>query len=175
MTLQIDTETIRRLRDALIAGGRLDEPNEIPASDTSRGRRKASVGRVAPFVETMYLMMIADGHSLESEREAILGALSMLTHGFLDQSDLAGILSDSEAEAQRQGVEARLQAIGAQISASRQDREIAFTLAAAVAIADDEIAGQEHSLIESIAEWYGLSTRRCNEILQQLESRAAGA
>lgn len=168
MAIDIDTTTIRRLRDALITNGRLEASPESLSDKVIEDRLQASMARAAPFVETMYLVMVADGHEQESEKEAILGAVSMLTHGCLNIAELEKILQVSKQEIARQGVEGRLQVIGAQISADRQDREIAFTLAAATALADGHLASEEDTLIESIAEWYGISQKRCNEILQQL-------
>jgi len=131
MPLVLDTTTIRRLRDALIENGRLTNP-ESTTTDATEDRRQASINRAAPYVETMFLMMIADGHRADAEQDAIVGALAMLTHGFLNQSDLEQIMAASESEVERHGVESRLQTIDARIGASRQDREIAFTLAAAL-------------------------------------------
>lgn len=172
MALDLDTATIRRLRDALLASGRADEKVLESAAASTEDRVQASVNRAAPFIETMYLVMVADGQADAAERDAIMGALSMLTHGFLDRTALDTILAQSEAAVAQSGVEARLQMIGARVGASRQDREIAFTLAAAVAMADEQVAGQEHALVQSIAEWYGLSGKRCRELLQQLGAGA---
>ncbi len=166
--MNIDTETIRRLRDALIANGRLEAVRAESDADGMMDRMQASINRVAPFVETLYLVMIADGHIESREKEAITGAISMLTHGFLAENALVGILQASEAEVSRCGVEGRLQMLGAILSADRQDREIAYTLAAAVALADNTLAQQEGSILDSIAEWYGVSQRRREEILRQL-------
>ncbi|MBT8147013.1 MAG: hypothetical protein KJN90_09175, partial [Gammaproteobacteria bacterium] len=135
MAIDIDTTTIRRLRDALITNGRLETSPDERSDKVIEDRLQASMARAAPFVETMYLVMVADGHEQESEKEAILGAVSMLTHGCLNVAELEKILHTSKQEIARQGVEGRLQVIGAQISADRQDREIAFTLAAATALA----------------------------------------
>ncbi|MEZ5489736.1 MAG: TerB family tellurite resistance protein [Gammaproteobacteria bacterium] len=168
MSLNFDTETIRRLRDALLAGSRAESTSSPGDAESASDRLQASMERAAPFVETMYLVMIADGQVERAEKQAIMGAISLLTHGLLQQSALDSILAASAGEVERHGVEARLQMIGAKISADRQDREIAFTLAAAVAMADEQLALQEGSLLESIAEWYGISHKRCNEILQQL-------
>ncbi len=167
MTLTIDTTTIRRLRDALLAGSEAAAEQAADAAGKTNDRLQASIERAAPFVETMYLVMIADGQVQPAEKAAILGALSLLTHGYLDLQALERILEDSEAEVARHGVIARLQKIGSRVSARRQDREIAFTLAAAVALADNNVASQEHSLLESIAEWYGISEMRCRELLEQ--------
>jgi uncharacterized tellurite resistance protein B-like protein len=119
----------------------------------------------------MYLTMMADGEAADTEKEAIRGALQVLTQGFLDESMLVKIMQRCEAAAQEQGVELRLQSLGAQLCADQQDRETAFTLAAAVAVADNQLVEEESSLVGLIAEWYGVSDKRCGEILQQLENQ----
>ena len=167
--MDIDTGRIRRLRDALIEGGRVgavvDQQGDRPAS---RGTR-ASLERVAPFVETMYLMMMADDEGGALERDAIRGAMRVLTHGLLQDSELEELTQRFEALLQEQGVEARLQAIGSRICADRVDRETAFSLAAAMALADNKVVTEESLLVASIAEWFGVSGKRCRELLQELE------
>ncbi|HSG55284.1 MAG TPA: hypothetical protein VLA45_07495, partial [Paracoccaceae bacterium] len=167
--MDIDTLTIRRLRDALIASGRVSEVqgerNPVPG-------REASLARVAPFVETMYLMMVIDEAHTETESAVIRGAMRTLTHGLLDDSALSAMLAGFAEQRAAQGVEARLQAIGNRICADRIDRETGFTLAAAVALADETVAPEELTLLESIGEWFGLSSRRRREILQQFDAGA---
>lgn len=173
MSLNIDTQTVRRLRDALIESGRLEERSPVTNSGSKiDDRSQALIDRVSPFAETMYLTMMVDGEAAESEKEAIRGALQMLTQGFLDESMLEKILDRCQTVAQEQGVEFRLQTLGAQLCADRQDRETAFTLAAAVAMADNQVADEESLLVGSIAEWYGVSGKRCSEILQQIENQS---
>ena len=172
--MTIDTTTIRRLRDALIANGRMallpaDEPNQGERAD---GKIQASVKRVAPFVETMYLMMIVDGELDQFEQDVIRGALRVLTHGVLREPELEQIIKRCEALAREQGVEARLEAVGSRLCADRMDREMAFSLAAAVAMADQTLAQEESSLVDSIAQWYGISSQRRAQILQQFEGSA---
>jgi len=169
MTLQINTVTIRRLRDALIANGQLITcPEPDLEADERDPRQEASLKRVAPFAETMFLMMMADGTATQSEKDAIRGALAMLTHGCIQQTRLDELLGNFKAMLARQGVKYRLQTLGSRISADRQDRETAFTLAAAVALADEEIATGEFDLILDIADWYGISERRAKEIVEQV-------
>ena len=163
--MQIDTHTIRRLRDALIAGASADSSAQ---TGDSQGR-DASMTRVAPFIETMYLMMMADGEHDEGEKAVIRGAMRTLTRDLLDEADLQELINSFAERLQQQGFEARLQAIGNHICAERSDREIGFTLAAAVALADDKVVAEESSLLASIAEWFGLSSRRSREILQQFD------
>lgn len=166
MSINLDTQTIRRLRDALVENGRIDD-NDHSGGDIA-ARSQASLARVAPFVETMYLMMMVDGEAADAERDALRGAVNMLTHGLLQAGDLDDVLQRCEEEARKQGVEHRLQTIGARLCADRLDRETAFSLAAAVALADNQVVEAESLLVESIAEWYGVSSKRCAAILDEV-------
>ena len=163
--MNIDTGKIRRLRDALVKGGRL-------AADLGEGGvrqdelHRAAVLRVSPMIEVMYLMMSIDGTVGDEERVAIHGAIKLLTDSAIANSELDKMLAEFALLARQEGVEARLQAIGHRISLDKLDRETAFSLAAAVAMADDEVAQEETLLVTSVAEWFGISSQRCDELLR---------
>lgn len=72
-----------------------------------------------------------------------------------------------------QGRDARLQEIAEEIAEEPSEAEGAFALAAAVALADEEIADEENALINQLAEWFGISEERAGQILDQLEDDAA--
>ncbi|MEP1472481.1 MAG: tellurite resistance TerB family protein [Halieaceae bacterium] len=163
--MNIDTSKIRRLRDALVKGGRLAE--DMGDSGLRQDERHlAAVQRVSPMIEVMYLMMSIDGSLGDEERVAIHGAIKLLTDSGIAKSELDEMLKEFGALAQQEGVEARLQAIGHRISRDQLDRETAFSLAAAVAMADDEVAEEESLLVKSVAEWFGISSQRCDELLR---------
>ena len=170
--MEIDTNTIRRLRDALLTSGQVEQSGTTGPAGAMRmdSMSQASEHRVLPFIETMYLMMASDGEADSTEYDVIRGALRVLTHGLLDEAVLEQMLQNCEIQAREQGVEVRLQSVGSRICADRNDRETAFTLAAAVALADDRLLDEESLLVGSIAEWYGISERRCKQILLQFES-----
>jgi hypothetical protein len=161
----MDTQTVRRLRDALLEVGR---PGEAVRPGPTVGR-EASLRRVEPFLETMYLVMMADGHVDDAEQSAIRGALRILTQDLIDTASLDTLLQVFAARLSEQGREFRLQAIGNRICANRRDRETAVTLAAAVALADDAVTGEEGDLVASLGEWFGVSRRRCLELLAQFD------
>ncbi|MEH6606345.1 MAG: TerB family tellurite resistance protein [Pseudomonadales bacterium] len=165
--MNIDTDTIRRLRDGLVQSG-ADTGDANSKSEVSPAHQQAAVERFAPFAETMYLMMLVDGDAASIELDAIRGALQILTDGVLDETSLNDLFRHCAREVEKFGVEGRLQFVGARLSADRVDRETAFSLAAAVAIADNKIEDTENALMGSIAEWYGISGKRCKEILQQI-------
>ena len=162
--MDIDTGKIRRLRDALVEGGRL-AATQVEVSGHNHDRHLAAVQRVSPMVEVMYLMMAIDADVGEDEHASIQGALKLLTDGMVSNAHLDGMLVDFETLARQEGVEARLQAIGNKICRDRLDRETAFSLAAAVAMADGKVAEEESLLVTSIAECFGISSRRCDELL----------
>jgi uncharacterized tellurite resistance protein B-like protein len=163
--MDIDTGKIRRLRDALVKGGRLaDDLGDSGVRQDERHR--AAVQRVSPMIEVMYLMMAIDGTVGSEERMAIHGAIKLLTDSGVANSELNEMLNEFGALAQQEGVEARLQAIGHRISRDKLDRETAFSLAAAVAMADDQVAEEETLLVRSVADWFGISSQRCDELLR---------
>ena len=164
--MNLNTETIIRLRDALIQSGQVAVQSNVTV--TTEARSSAALKRFAPFAETMYLMMMVDGDADKLELDVIRGAISILTDGLLGNESLDEIFCRCAEVATNHGVEQRLQSIGAHLSADKMDRETAFTLAAAVAIADNEVAEEEAALVRLIAEWYGISERRCEEILQHI-------
>ncbi|MEZ5571411.1 MAG: hypothetical protein R3E64_05240 [Halioglobus sp.] len=165
--MNINTTTIRRLRDGLVQRGN-SANTEASNQDLPALYQQAVLERFAPFAETMYLMMLIDEHADSVELDAIVGAMQILTDGALNHDVLNQVFKRCARETKQHGVEGRLQFIGAQLCADRVDRETAFSLAAAVAIADNKLERVEASLMKSIAEWYGISTKRCHEILQDL-------
>lgn len=167
--MNIDTTTIQRLRDALLDSGQL-EP-QVPAADQVEAgstRERAALSRFTPFAETMYLMMMVDGDQDGSELDSIRGAMRILTNDSLGDDVLEGIFRHCGRNVAEFGVTQCLRDIGARLSADRLDRETAFTLAAAIALADRQLRSQESGLMHSIAEWYGISGKRALQLLQQV-------
>jgi uncharacterized tellurite resistance protein B-like protein len=165
LSYQIDTDTIRRLRNALAERGQRGLNGD---SDRADAQRAATAARIAPFLETMYLVMMADGRKNPEEQDVIRGAIAILAQDYLGAQDLEQLLAHCEQRALACGVEASLQALGAGLCRNRSDRETAFALAAAVAMADDEVADSERQLVAAVAEWYGISPRRAGEIAGDL-------
>ena len=56
-----------------------------------------------------------------------------------------------------------------QIAEDPNEAEGAFALAAAIALADDDVSDEENAFINQLAEWFGISGERAAEILDQLE------
>ncbi len=173
--MELRTRTVSRLRDALLQSGRRPSLIVSPAYETLTREGLLSVeeltalNRVEPLAETMFLMMAVDGNVGEDELAALRGALRGLTDNLLRSGTIKVMLETYQARLADQGRDARLHEIADVLSAEPTEAEGAFALAAAIALADDEIAPEENSLINQLAEWFGISESRADEILDQLD------
>jgi tellurite resistance protein len=173
--MKIQTVTIERLRDALLHSGR--RPSMVASSAYETLTREgllspeeiSSIQRVEPLAETMFLMMAADGKLAEAERDAVRGAIRGLTDNLLRTGTINVLLESYERRLSISGRDARLREIADQIAEDPNEAESAFALAAAVALADDEVTDDENLFINQLADWFGISEQRTAEILDQLE------
>jgi uncharacterized tellurite resistance protein B-like protein len=173
--MKIKTVTIERLRDALLQSGR--RPSVVLSSAYETLTREGllspeeagALNRVDPLAEAMFLMMSADGEVADAERDAVRGAIRGLTDNLLRSGTINVMLENYAKRLQEQGRDARLQEIASEIAEETSEAEGAFALSAAIALADDRITDEENELINTLAEWFGISEARSAEILDQLE------
>lgn len=169
--MQIESRTIRRLRDMLLErAGLLDASRaDSPVSlDETSLEVAALIERVSPMCEALYLVMMADGESHANERESIRGVIATLTGGLSSQT-IESMLSGYARAVAEEGRPERLLRVAGQLSADREDAETALALAAAVALADDSIAAAEESLLVELSESLGISSRRAAVILDTID------
>src|SRR5512145_1633770 len=177
--MRIDTATIVRLRDALLQSGRRPSLIVSPAYEilAKQGllspEETGALERVDAVAETMYLMMAADGQLEAAERDAIRGAIRGLTGNQLRTGTIDAMLASYATRLKQDGRDARLQEIAERLSEVPVEAESAFALAAAVALADDQVADEENALINQLAEWFGLTRERADAILDELEEDRA--
>ena len=173
--MKLETSTIRRLRDALLQTGRRPSIVLSPAYETLARENllsleeQTALSRIEPIAETMYLMMAADGHVADAERDAIRGAIRGLTGGVLRTGLINVMLENFEARLREGGRDSRLQEIAEQIADEPSEAEAAFVLAAAIALADDEVADEENAFINQLAEWFEISAERSARLLDELD------
>ena len=173
--MKIQTATIERLRDALLQSGR--RPSMVASSAYETLTREGlltpeevgAISRVEPLAETMFLMMAADGTLAEVERDAVRGAIRGLTDNLLRTGTINVMLEGYAQRLNASGRDARLHEIADEIAENPQEAEGAFALAAAIALADDDVSEEENAFINQLAEWFGISAQRSAEILDQLE------
>jgi tellurite resistance protein len=177
--MKIRTATILRLRDALLLSGR--RPSLVMSSAYETLAREgllsaeetAAINRVEPLAEVMFLMMAADGKLADSEKDAIKGAIRGLADDTLRSGTIQVMLESFSQRLAAHGRDARLREIAETISDENADAEAAFALAAAVALADDDVAEEENAFINQLADWFGIPSQRTLELLDQLEADQA--
>jgi len=173
--MKLETGTIRRLRDALLSSGRRPSMVLSPAYETLTREgllsqeEMAALTRVDPLAETMFLMMAADGTIGEEERDVVRGAIRGLSDNIIRSGTINVMIENYQKAMEEEGRDERLRQIADEIADEPGEAEGAFSLAAAVALADDEIADEENAFINQLAEWFGISEERANEILDQLD------
>lgn len=178
--MRINTATITRLKDALLQSGRRPSLVMSPAYETlARSgllspEEAAAVDRIDPLAETMYLMMTVDGVIAEAEKDAIRGAIRGLADNLIRSGTINVMLESFASKLNEHGRDARLQEIAEALSENPQEAEGAFSLAAAIALADDAIHDQENAFINQLADWFGISESRANQILDELERDQEG-
>ncbi len=173
--MKIETATIARLRDTLIQSGQrqgavISTADEIlTRQGLLSGDENAAVARVAPMAETMFLVMAADGKISEGEMDAIRGAVRDLTDGLLQEGTIKVLLENFQRSLDAEGRASRLAAVASSIKHSSEDAEGAFALAAAVAMADHEVAYAENQLLIELSQLLGIGSQRAHVILDQLD------
>ena len=135
----------------------------------------AALSRVEPLAELMYLMMSADNRVTDAERDAMRGAVRGLSNNVLRTGTINVMLESFEESSRAQGRDARLRELAEEICEHESDAEAAFVLAAAIALADDEVADEEDTFINQLASWLGIEPARAETLLDQLEADAKTA
>jgi len=179
--MKIRSVTITRLRDALLESGR--RPSLVVSSAYETLTRSgllspeevAALSRVEPLAELMYLMMSADNRVTDAERDAMRGAVRGLSNNVLRTGTINVMLESFEQSSRTQGRDARLRELAEEICEHDSDAEAAFVLAAAIALADDEVADEEDTFINQLASWLGIQPARAEQLLDQLEADAKTA
>jgi len=177
--VKLKTRTIERLRDALLQSGR--RPSLVASSAyevlTREGllspEEVTALNRVEPLAETMFLMMAADGKLTADEQDAVRGGIRGLTDDSLHTGTITVMLENYQRRLEEEGRDERLRQIAESIADQTSEAESAFALAAAVALADDDVAEEENAFINQLASWFGITAERSSAILDQLDRDAA--
>jgi len=159
--MQFDTPTIRRLRDRLLSAGgpRIDDGSRSRIEGLS-SEQQAYVERIAPLAEVLFLTMSTDGARTPSESAAIRNGIGLLADDLLPGSVIDRLLLDLEELLSAQGQEARLEFIASRFALNKPDAEAAFTMAAAITLADGRVAQAERALMDQMRRYFGISAER---------------
>jgi uncharacterized tellurite resistance protein B-like protein len=179
--MKIRTATVTRLRDAMLESGRRPSAVVSPAYETLAragllsSEEAHALSRVEPLAEIMFLMMSADGKVEDEERDAVRGAIRGLSNDALRSGTINVMFESFLERLGEQGRDRRLHEIAEELADHPADAESAFALAAAIALADDDVAEEENTFINQLAEWLQISGSRASELLDQLDEDRRGS
>ena len=77
------------------------------------GSHKDEVFKLA--IEAGYLTALADGTEDANEREALVNAIGLLSHGLVIEWEIEGFLGEAYARIQAEGADARAASVGARL------------------------------------------------------------
>ncbi|HSC88069.1 MAG TPA: TerB family tellurite resistance protein [Polyangiaceae bacterium] len=171
--MNFDSALVRSLRDHLLG---LAQHSIIPRDPAGRPARAtpeeaAVLERFEPFAELLFLVTDADGTVSDVERATILGAFRALTGGRVSPLALEGLEQELADRRRRHGRMSRLEAACTRLALNREDAELAFTLANAVALADRSLLADEEALLEQLSDLLGVSSKRFDALVES--SRAS--
>ncbi len=124
-----------------------------------------------------YLVARADGELSEEERRHLFAALSMLTNDRVSIENVENLIELSEQSLRGVDLETAVRSLVGAFK-SRDDREVALTLALGTAAADGHIDENELATLGALARAFGISPERSKVIYQEVflalaEARAA--
>jgi tellurite resistance protein len=170
--LWLSNSTLARLRDQLRSRGQrpsivLHNPD---ATSPEAAELMAAMAEYGPLVEAMYLMMSADGHVTNDEREVLKGALRNLSNDEIRSVHIEAMLDCAARDVAEQGRDKRLREVIHAVHEDPARAEVTFVLAAAIAFADSAIADEENETLSMLAEGLGIDESRANALLDSVEA-----
>ena len=127
------------------------------------------------LVESMYIMMIADGDISDAERDVLRGAVRALSDDTIRSAQMNAMLEEAKERVDAEGAKERLKAVTKELREDRAKAEVTFVLASAVAFADDAIFDQENELVMELAALLDIDEARANDLLDAVETDLAAA
>lgn len=160
-TMNLDTAAVNRLRSHL-----LEEETLQPDVVVSEQTLDAVMQRIEPFAEIMYLVMAADLDFAAAEKSILLNALSLLCDHAIPTTHLESLIDGiHQREPADEAIEQHIQLAAARIGSVREDREVAFLLAAVIAMADSHVEDVERQVVQWVREYLGISRSRMAQLL----------
>ena len=179
--MQLSPATIRRLRDRLLETAHRPTPVVSSAYEvlTREGLLSAeeitALARIDPVAEVMFLAMASDGKVTEEEHDAITGAVRELSHEVLHPGTIKVMLQNYARSCLLEGRDQRLRLVANNLSDRPDEAAVALELAAALVVADGEVAELERTFMSQLAEWLGFEPREVDAALESLSQDQANA
>ena len=146
----------------------------LPTANPDLAELLAVLDEYGPMCEAMFLMMAADRHMRNAERAVLRGALDVLSNGRVRTYHMEAMLDASARRLADEGEAARRAHV---IRALKQEPAMAeptLVLAAAVALADDQVVAEESAWYRQLAEGLGVGQDRAEAILTSLTQPPEG-
>lgn len=173
--MQLATKTIERLRDALLESGKRRGAVTSSAYRTLVREglltdvENEALDRIGPPAEAMFLVIAADEQVTDTELAALRGAIRGLTGDILSDEIVQVLIEKFALKLHDQGRAARLTEI-AKATLESGEAMNTFALAAAVALADNQVTTTESDLIVELKSYFQLSDAEVAKVLGQLEA-----
>lgn len=173
--MQLRTKTIERLRDALLKSGKRRSSvtssayRALAREGLLTAEENEALERIGPVAEAMFLVIAADEQVTDTELAALRGAIRGLTGDMLSDDFVQLLIEKFALRLRDQGREARLTEI-ARATLDAGEALNTFALAAAVALADNQITNTESELIIELKGHFQLSDDDVATVLGQLEN-----
>jgi tellurite resistance protein len=120
-------------------------------------------------VEAAYLAALADGEVDDDERNALVRAVEVLSEGAVIEWEAETLVDDCAARAEAQGIPARSEVVGKELSALGQ-AQAGLYVAAVVARASKGIDKQEADVLKAVGSAAGLSADAVKDIVKKAGS-----
>lgn len=122
-------------------------------------------GFLEAVVTSAFLIAAADGAASEQEYDALLDRLEIL--GGVERDKIDELLTAASSELEASGFEPRIARVG-ELVGDKEGAEAAFRVAMAVALADDEVSGEERELALQLAAGMGIPGVDLDAVLAEL-------
>lgn len=178
MTWRLEPDALAALRTQLLERGQAlerrggGEPREDESHSDDPRQAEVLLRRVAPFLELLHLMMVADGERGTEERQLLSGVARTLIGTPLQAACLDDLLTAFDERVEDEGVEGRVESVAVTLTADRLDAEAAFTLTATMALADGHVGSREFAVLRHLSEVLGIPTARAGELVEHCPVKA---
>ncbi len=156
------------LRDALKARGQ--RQSIVMGGSVELIEAMQFLGEWAPFVEAMYVMMLADRRVTNVERQVLRGALAILSDEQVRTRHMEAMLEVAAKNVAVEGAERRLDYALKALKQHPTKAESAVLVAAAIAAADDRVVPEELELLERMMRELAIDPARAKEIMSEVEA-----
>ena len=176
MPIQIETPAIRMLRDRLLETGgapsvvATDESVAHADTEEALGGDVEAIALLGATIEAMVIMLAADGNVSQAEKDLLRGAVRELTAGGVRSVEIDKLFEAALVRVKEQGADRRLAEAAAVLKKETIASEAAFVLAAAMAVAAQDIADAQNQTMNRFADQLGLEEGRANQLLDELET-----